>query len=87
MPRKKIQNNRATPRRGNKYSKNTQPFFVGDLVDLDHSYHHHSFQNKIGVVLAVEKREGEWFVKIQFQDGTEMITYFGYVHLLVAAFD
>lgn len=74
-------------RRWTKYSKKRPPFFVGDLVELDPAYHHHSQKGKMGIVIDVEYKETEWFVKIQCQDGSEVITYFGYVKLLSSAVD
>jgi hypothetical protein len=88
MAREQNRKNTKKPlRRGNVFSKKTQPFFIGDLVDLNHTHHHHSLRDKMGVVLDVENKEGEWFLKIQFQDGTEVITYFAYVRLLVGIDD
>lgn len=75
------------PRRWSRYSKKSPPFFAGDLVELKPEYHHHSQKGKIGIVTEVEYKETEWFVKITCQDGSEVITYFGYVELLVSSID
>lgn len=75
------------PQRWSRYSKKTQPFYIGDLVELDAAYHHHSQKGKMGIVTDIEYKESEWFVKVLCQDGSEVITYFGYVKLLDSAID
>ena len=79
--------NNNKPQRWTKYAKKRPPFFVGDLVELDPAYHHHSQKGKMGIVIETEYKESEWFVKIQCQDGSEVITYHAYVKLLDSAID
>jgi hypothetical protein len=66
-------------RRGNHFSKKTQPIFVGDLVRADIYV---SDPQLLGLIVEVFSFEKEWYAKVCWQNGYTTTVYSSFLHIV-----